>query len=96
MIAPTTSSLRSAERASHQLIETTGDWTGTFFFETGFFPLEGVRTFPFGFPEGPDLAAEDGVLRGIVYLLMRVFGEQHLRLAQMFVIPSAGNDFEKL
>src|SRR5215216_6772685 len=66
MIAPTTSSLRSGERASHQEMETTGSWAGVFFFEAGLFfsfPLEEVRTFPFGFP--PDLAGEDGVLRGI-------------------------------
>ena len=67
MTAPTMSSLRSGERASHQLMETAGGWAGIFFFEAGLFlsfPLEGVTTFPFSF--APDLAGEEGVLRGIV------------------------------
>src|SRR5688500_8341589 len=64
--APTMSSLRSGESASHHEMETTRGWAGVFFLESGLFfpfPLEGVRTFPFGLL--PDLACEEGVLRGI-------------------------------
>jgi hypothetical protein len=68
IIAPTTSSLRSAERLSHQETETGSACARAADFpfdEAGLlfaFPCEGVNVLPFAFE--PDLE-EDGVLRGI-------------------------------
>src|SRR5689334_4485448 len=74
MIAPTTSSLRSAERLAHQPMETGSGGCGVrgagFPFEPGdlLFPDEGVTVLPLGFPA--DLEAEEGVLRGIQLLFL--------------------------
>jgi hypothetical protein len=65
--------LRSAERVSHQGTETTAGGEGSDFFEADLpllFALEGVTTFPFGFP--PDLEAEEGVLRGMRFILAQM------------------------
>src|SRR5512138_2429898 len=71
--APTTSSLRSAERVSHQVRATGSGWGcgGVFFLEgAGLLlpPLRpaGVTVLPTGFPF--DFDGEEGVFRGITYL----------------------------
>ena len=67
--APTTSSLRSAERLAHQPVETgTGGCAArgvALALAEGalLFPWDDVTVLPFGFPV--DLDVEEGVLRGI-------------------------------
>ena len=83
MTAPTTSSLRSAERVSHHETETTDGAAGVVFFGAAlFFPREDVTTLPFGFT--PDFEeVGEGVLRGIRKCLCE---ERSLRRSNLLII----------